>query len=377
MRHINVKKVETASEMRDFIRLPRRIYKGNLYYVPDLDRDVKHMLSPRNAALKHAEMQAFIAYNENKEAVGRIAGIINHRANEKWNTRTARFGLIEFIDNPQVAAALLQAVEQWSRERGMDSIQGPMGIFNFDKAGMLIEDFDQPATMTTIYNPPYYSRHLEALGYQKEVDWVQIKIDIPKEIPPKYARVAQYAQETLGLSVKKVSSKDIRHKGYGKKLFDLLNTAYSPLFGYSDISEQQIDSYIKHYLPVIDKALLPIVENEKGEIVGVAITMGSLSHALQKTKGKWLPFGWFHLLRAIKWQREEGVEMLLIAVHPDYQGLGVNALFFNDLIPIYNRYRFKWAETCPQLEHNLKELTQWKPLHPTYSKRRRCYKKNL
>ena len=168
--------------MRDFIRLPRRIYKGNLYYVPDLDRDVKHMLSPRNAALKHAEMQAFIAYNEKKEAVGRIAGIINHRANEKWNTRTARFGLIEFIDNPRVAAALLQAVEQWSRERGMDSIQGPMGIFNFDKAGMLIEDFDQPATMTTIYNPPYYPRHLEALGYQKKVDWVQIKIDIPKEI---------------------------------------------------------------------------------------------------------------------------------------------------------------------------------------------------
>ena len=252
-----------------------------------------------------------------------------------------------------------------------------MGIFDFDKEGMLVEDFDQVGSMITIYNYPYYPKHLEALGYQKEVDWVQISIEIPEETPAKYARVANLSKEMFGLHVRKLTNSDILLRGYGKKVFELLNQAYAPLFGYTELSEKQIDMFVKRYFPLIDKQMIPVVENEQGELVGVAITMKSLSGALQKTKGELLPFGWYHLIRALKWDKEEKAELLLIAVRPDYQGMGVNALFFDDLIPIYNKLHFRWAETGPQLETNVKELSQWKPLNPKLTKRRRCYKKKI
>ncbi len=374
---ICVKEVETKHEMTDFVKLPFRLYADCPYYVPDLETDIRDTFNPqKNAGLEFSDIQPFIAYNEIGESVGRIVGIINHRANEKWHTKNVRFGFVEFIDDLEVSDALLHAVEKWGKERGMEYIQGPMGIFDFDKEGMLIEDFDKLGSMITIYNPPYYPKHMEALGYEKEVDWVHVCIDIPQEIPEKYARVAKLSKEMFGLHVKKLTDKDIKN-GYGKKVFDLLNTAYSPLFGYAELSDSQIDSFLNKYLPLLDKEMLPLVENEKGELVGVAITMGSLSHALRKANGKLLPFGWFHLLYTLKCKRERKVELFLIAVHPDYQGLGVNALFFDDLIPIYNKYKFKQAETGPQLEDNVKELSQWKPLNPTFTKRRRCYKKHL
>ncbi len=378
MKNIRVKKVETKREMNDFVRFAAQLYAGCQYYVPDLNMDIIDSLNPKkNVGSECSEIQPFIAYNAAGKTVGRIAGIINHRANEKWKTKNVRFGFIEFIDDLEVSAALLEAVEQWGKERGMDCIQGPMGIFDFDKEGMLVEDFDKLGSMITIYNYPYYPRHMEKLGYEKEVDWVQVAIEVPREIPPKYARVAKFAGEMFGLHVRKLTNTDISKRGYGKKIFHLLNVAYAPLFGYTELSDKQIDLYIKRYLPLIDKQLLPVIENENGELIGAAVTMGSLSHALRKTKGKLLPFGWYHLLRALKWKREDTAELLLIAVRPDFQGLGVNALFFADLIPIYNKYHFTRAETGPQLEDNMRELTQWKPLNPTYTKRRRCYKKNL
>lgn len=376
MKNVCVKKVETKREMNDFVKFAGQLYDNCQYYVPDLDMDIMNSFNPsKNAGLEYSEIQPFIAYNATGKPVGRIAGIINYRANEKWGTRNVRFGFIEFIDDLEISAALLNAVEQWGKERGMDCIQGPMGIFDFDKEGMLVEDFDKLGSMITIYNYPYYPKHMEAFGYEKEVDWVQVAIEIPPEIPPKYVRVSKQAKEMFGLHVKKLTNSDISKRGYGKKVFNLLNMAYAPLFGYTELSDKQIDLYIKRYLPLIDKQLLPVIENEEGEVIGAAITMGSLSHALQKAKGKLFPFGWFHLLRALTWKREDTAELLLIAVRPDYQGLGANALFFEDLI--YNKYHFKRAETGPQLEDNVKELSQWKPLNPTFIKRRRCYKKKL
>jgi ribosomal protein S18 acetylase RimI-like enzyme len=259
----------------------------------------------------------------------------------------------------------------------MDTLQGPMGITDFDKEGMLVEDFNLAGSMNTIYNPEYYPRHLEALGFEKEVDWVQIRIKIPKEVPVKYARVAQYAREQMGLRVIKLSNSMISKGGYGKKVFALFNEAYKSIFGFSELSDKQVESFLNRYLKLIDKQLIPFIVNDKDEVVGAAVTMGSLTRAMQRAKGQLLPFGWYHLLKAMYWKREDNAEMLLIAVRPDYQGLGVNAMFFDDLIPIYNRYGFKWAETGPQLEDNVRELTQWKPLHPEYVKRRRCYKKNI
>ena len=363
--------------MDDFVRLPRTIYAGNPCYVPDLGADIRDTFDPRkNAGLDFTDIQPFVAYDGEGRAVGRIAGIINRRANQKWGTRNVRFGFIEFTDDARVSAALLHAVEQWGRERGMTRIEGPMGIFDFDKEGMLVEDFDRMGSMVTIYNPPYYPRHLEALGYTKEVDWVQVSVEVPREVPAKYARVARLSGEMFGLHVRKLTTREVK-QGYGRKVFRLLNAAYAPLFGYTELSDRQIDDYLKRYIPLLDWQLLPVVENEQGELVGVAITMPSLSYALRKANGRLLPWGWLHLIRALKWKREGKAELFLIAVRPDYQGLGVNALFFADLIPIYNRYGFTHAETGPQLEDNVKELSQWKPLNPTLGKRRRCYGKSL
>ena len=377
MKNVSVKKVRSRREMDEFIRFPEKLYAGCPYYVPDMESDVRDTFDLRkNPGLEFSDIQPFVAYDGEGNAVGRIAGVINRHANEKWNTRNVRFCFIDFIDDADVSEALLNAVEEWGRAQGMDCIQGPMGIYDFDKEGMLVEDFDRRGSMITIYNYPYYPKHLEALGYEKEVDWVQVRIDVPETVPPKYERVARLSKEMFGLQVRKLTRKDIAD-GYGHKVFHLLNEAYSPLFGYTEMSDRQIDLYVRRYIPLIDLRMLPVIENDKGELIGVAVTMGSLSCALRKSKGRLLPFGWYHLLRALKWRHEEKAELLLIAVRPDYQGLGVNALFFDDLIPVYNKLHFKWAETGPQLESNVKELSQWKPLNPTLTKRRRCYKKNL
>ena len=377
MDEIIVKKVASKKELDDFIHVVDIIYQNCPQYVPDFESDVKDIFDSRkNSGLEFSNVQPFVAYRGNK-AVGRIVGIVNHRANEKWKTHNVRFSMIEFLDDLAISKALLNSVEEWGRSYGMDSIQGPLGITDFDKEGMLIEDFDMLGSIITIYNPEYYPRHMEALGFKKETDWVQIRVNVPKEVPVRYARVAQYAKEQVGLRVLTLTDKDITKRQYGRKIFKLLNEAYSPLFGFSEISDQQIDEFVGKYLQLIDKQLMPVVINDKGELVGATVTMGSLARATQKAKGKLLPFGWFHLLKALKWKHEDTVEMLLIGVRPDYQGLGVNAMFFNHLIPIYNKYGFKWAETGPQLEDNFKELSQWKVLNPEYIKRRRCYIKTI
>ena len=374
---IDVVKIKCRKELDDFIRLPYYIYKDCEQYVPDLESDIREQLDPkRNPAFEFSDVQPFVAYREGK-AVGRIVGIINRKANKRWQRSNVRFSLIEFVDDAAVSAALIDAVASWGRSFGMNVMEGPLGVTDFDKEGMLVEDFHLTGTMSTIYNPDYYPRHMEALGFKKEVDWLQIRVNIPATVPARYARTAQYVREQVGLRVIKVSSKDIGKGDYGKKIFSLLNDAYKPIFGFSSLSEKQIDQFVKKYLGLIDKKLIPLVVNEKDELVGVAITMGCLSRAMRKARGRLWPTGWWHLLKALKWRSEESAEMLLIAVRPDYQGMGVNALFFDDLIPIYNEYGFKWAETGPQLEDNVRELSQWKPLKPEFVKRRRCYFKQI
>jgi len=375
---VEVRKVESNSGMmRDFVRLPRMLYRDVPQYVPDLDSDITDLFNRKcNPGLEFSDVQPFLAYRDNVP-VGRIVGIVNRKANERWQQRVVRFGLIEFIDDLDVSRALLEAVGQWGREYGMDTLQGPMGITDFDKEGMLVEDFHLTGTITSIWNPDYYPRHMEALGFQKEVDWVQIRIQIPQETPLRYSRTAQYVREQIGLRVVKLSRSEISRGGYGQRMFQLLNQAYEPIFGFSSLTAQQIDDFVDKYLKLVDLRLVPVVMNEKDEMVGLAVTMPSMSKAFQKANGRLWPTGWYHLLKALKWKHEDNVEMLLVGVRPDYQGMGVNALFFDDLIPIYNKYGFKWAETGPQLEDNVRELSQWKLLHPEYVKRRRCYMKKL
>ena len=377
MQTIDVRKVTSRKEQDDYVRLPKYIYANCPQWVPDLDCDVRALLEHRkNLEPGTFHIQPFVAYR-NDVPLGRIVGIVNHKANERWQQRVVRFGQIEFIDDVNVSQALIEAVERWGRTFGMDIMQGPMGITDFDKEGMLIEDFHMTGTMNTIYNHDYYPVHLSALGFQKAVDWVQIRVEIPKEVPARYARTAQYVREKMGLRVVKLSDTSIDKRLYAEQAMRLFNEAYKPIFGFAALSEAQIATFLDRYLPILDPKMVPIVINEQYEVVGAAVTIGSLTRALQKTGGQLWPTGWWHLLKALKWRHEDTVEMLLVGVRPDYQGMGVNALFFDDLIPIYNQLGFKWAETGPQLEDNMRELSQWKPLKPEFVKRRRCYIKKI
>ena len=372
MGNVCIKSVSTRKDLEEFIKFPITLYAGNGQFVPEMANDVRDSFNPdKNHGLSFTEVQAFIAERDGK-VVGRIAGIINSRANKKWNSSVVRFGYIDFIDDLEVSKALLDTVVEWGRERGMTEIQGPLGITDFDKEGMLVEDFDRMGSMIDIYNYPYYPKHMEAHGYSKITDWVQIRVEIPSEVPQRYARVAKLSSEMYGLKVRKVTLQEA-YNGEGRRVFVLMNQAYAPLFGYSSFTPNQVDYFLKMYLPVADMELIPLVENDKGELVAAAVTMASMSKALQKSKGKLFPVGWWHMFKALKLKHEDTVNMMLIAVRPDMQGLGVNALIFNDLIPVYNKKGYKYAETGPQLEDNVKELSQWKPLNPEILKRRRCY----
>lgn len=377
MEEIKVVKVGSKQEMDDFLNVTDKIYAGCSQYVPDMRSDVRAMFnSIGDANQRTSEAQPFVAYR-GQEVVGRVVGVVNKKANDTWKTHNVRFSMIEFIDDLAVSKALLDAVEAWGKAQGMDKLQGPMGVTDFDKEGMLVEDFELRGSMTAYYNPAYYPKHMEQLGFEKEVDWLQIRINIPKEVPARYVRVAQYAREQFGLKVKFAKRHEVQKGEYGPKIFKLLNEAYAPIFGFSAFSQKQAQMFLDKYVPLFKMDMVPLVENDQGELVGIAVTMPSLTEALQKSHGRLWPTGWYHLLKSLKWKHEDNTEMLLVAVRPDYQGLGVNALFFDKLIPIYNKYGIKWAETGPQLEDNVRELTQWKPLHPETVKRRRCWMRKI
>lgn len=371
-----IKKVTTKKDLKRFIRFNYEFYKNNHYSVPDLYDDMLRTFSPqKNAAFEFCEADYFLACDEKGETVGRVAAIINHRANEAWNKKVVRFGWIDFVDDPEVSRALIDTVKQWGRERGMTEIEGPLGFTDLDAEGMLVEGFDELSTMATIYNYPYYPEHMERLGLEKSADWVEMKIYIPEEIPEKHRRISDIIARKYGLHVRKLTSKaEIRRSGVAHDIFRLINDAYAPLFNFSRMTERQIDQYVNIYVPVLDLRMVTVVENEAGEIVAVGISMASLSRALQKAKGRLWPFGWFHLLKALKWKRPKVLDLLLVAVRPDYQNKGVNALLFTDLIPVYQKLGFEYAESNPELEVNDKVQNQWQYFRTEQHKRRRCYK---
>lgn len=374
---IIIKKVSSKKELKTFIRFNYELYKGNPYSVPDLYDDMLGTFSPkRNAAFEFCEADYFLAYNNNK-VVGRVAAIINKRANETWNKKEVRFGWIDFIDDIEVSEALLDTVARWGKERGMEAMVGPLGFTDMDAEGMLIEGFDQLSTMSTIYNFPYYPQHLEKLGFEKEADWVEFKLTVPDKLPEKFVRISEIILQKYKLRIKKLKRKEIKTKNYGQKIFNLINEAYAPLYGYSKMTQRQINQYIKMYLPLIDLRMVSLVEDENGELIAVGISMPSLSEALQKAEGKMLPFGWYHLLKALFFKKPKVLDLLLVGVKPEYQSKGVNALLFYDLVPVYQQMGFKYGESNPELELNKKVQSQWSAFESVQHKRRRAYKKML
>ena len=381
MSSIQIKKVETKKDLKAFIEFHYDLYEGNQYDAPNLYSDELNTLSRnKNAAFDFCEAEYFLALKEGK-VVGRVAAIINNKANEKWDKKDVRFGWIDFIDDIEVSKALLKAVEDYGREQGMTSVVGPLGFTDMDPEGMLTWGFDQLGTMATIYNYDYYPKHMEKLGgWEKDNDYVEYRLDVPETAPEKYTKIAEMVEKRYNLHARKLTKKEIFEGGYGKKLFDLINVTYSHLYGFSELSERQIDQYVKMYFPLADLDLITVVEdgNKDNQLVGLAITIPSLTRALQKChRGRLFPFGWWHLLRAIKFHKTEVVDLLLIGVLPEYRSKGANSLVFADLIPRYVKYGFKWGETHVEMETNESVQSQWGPLDPTMHKKRRCYRKAI
>lgn len=375
---VEIREVKSRSELKQFIQFYYDLYRGCDCAVPFLYSDEMATLrSDKNPSFECCEAQYFLAYKDGK-IVGRVAAIINRRANERWNCHQVRFGWFDFIDDLEVSTALLKAVEDWGRERGMVEMAGPLGFIDTDREGMLVEGFDQLASMYVNYNYPYYPRHIEQMsGFKKDNDYVECKVKVPEIVPEKFVKVTDMVRRRYGLKVHKFTRHELIEEGYGRKVFDLLNATYADLYGFSQLSDRQIDKLVNDYIKIADLNLVTaIMDAEK--MVGFGITFPSFSRALQKTRdGRLFPFGWWHVLKILKWHKTPIVDLLLIGVLPEYRAKGANALIFNDLIPYFQQYNFEYAETGPMMETNEGVLSQWQYLEATVHRRHRCYRKLL
>ena len=373
---IEIRKIDTKGGLKKFVKWGIDLYKGNDCFVPPLVMDDVNTLDPKNnPAFDFCESIYFMAY-DNGKPVGRIAGIINNVVNEKTGKKTLRFGWVDFIDDPRVSEALFRAVEVWGRSKGMEEIVGPLGFSDMDPEGMLVEGFDQEGTMATIYNYPYYPKHLEAMGFEKEADWIEFRMTIPDGIPERYQRISDIIKRKYELSTPKYTSAKKLVKDYGQEIFQLINEAYSELYGYSPLTPRQINRYISMYIPVLRLDNISLIVDKDKKLIGVGIAMPSMSKALIKCRGRMFPFGWIHLLKALRGQNDV-VDLLLVAVKPEYQSKGVNSLLFTDLIPCFIKNGYKFAESNPELELNQKVQSQWGYFETRQHKRRRAFRKSL
>ena len=374
---ITIKTVTSKQDFKVFARFGNKLYKGNKYYVPSMPLDdLATFDKNKNAAYEFSEAEFYLAYKDG-EVVGRVAAIINHKANEAWKVKQVRFGWIDFIDDMEVSGALLNAVIEFGRKAGMTQIVGPLGFTDFDPEGMLVEGFDRLSTMALIYNHPYYPEHMKKHGYYKETGWLEYRITIPEELGERHKRIAEAVMERYGLVIKKKTRRQIRKENYGQKIFKLINETYCVLYGYSLLSEKQIDQYVNMYLSLVDMDMLTFVENADGELIATGLSIPSLAEALQKCNGELFPFGWWYLLKAMFIKKPDTLDLLLIGVRPDYQNRGVNSLMIYDLVDRYRKKGFKFAETNAMLETNEKIHAMWTPFEKEQHKRRWVFGKEI
>ena len=378
MAPIEIKKVTDRKQLRQFVQFYYDLYRGNQHFVPYLFFDEMNTLRhDKNPSFECCDAEYFMAFRDGK-MVGRVAAIINRRANERWDVRQVRFGWFDFIDDIEVSRALLKAVEDWGREQGMNQMAGPMGFIDTDREGMLVEGFDELSTMYVNYNYAYYPEHMERLGgFRKDNDYMEYQVKVPEVVPDKFAKITEMVTKRYGLNIRKFTRRELVEGGWGRKIFELVNETYSNLYGYSHLSERQIDKLVVDYIKIADLNLISsVMDGDK--LVAFGVTFPSFTRALQKTRdGRLLPFGWWQLLRILKWHKTDTVDLLLIGVLPEYRQKGANALIFNDLICQFQRYGFKYAEAMPQMEANEAVRSQWQYLESRQHRRHRCYRKDL
>ena len=371
---MQIKEVNTLRELRQFVSFQYSLYNDNKYWVPPLRADeLKSLRKDKNPAFDFCDAKYWLAFKDGR-IVGRIAGIINKKYNEKWNAKAARFGWFDFIDDKEVSSALLGAVEKWARENGMTSIHGPLGFTDMDGEGSLVEGFEEVSTLGALYNYPYYPEHIEKGGYSKDADWIEYQVTMNSEVNEEIGRIAEIALKRNNLKILKVK-KAKEMLPYAKEIFHILNDAYKDLYGFVELSDKQIDMYVKQYFGFILPEYVPVVLDSNNKVVAFGITMPSLSRALQKNKGRLFPFGFIHVLKAMKNNRN--VDLYLTAVHPNMQNKGINAILMNEVNKVFVKNKIEKVETNRELEGNAKVQAQWKFFDKRQHKRRRCYKKEL
>lgn len=378
---VEIKKVESKKDLKTFVDFHYDLYEGNAYDVPTLFSDDMATLSrDKNAAFEFCEAEYYLAYKDGK-LVGRVAAIINNKANKRWGRKTCRFGWIDFIDDLEVSKALLDTVAEYGKSKGMAEVVGPLGFTDFDPEGMLTEGYDQLGTFATIYNYPYYPQHMEKLGgWVKDNDYVEFKIFVPDAMPEKHLKIAQMVEKRYNLHVHVMTKHEVYKEGKGIEVFKVINEAFKDIYGFSELSDKQIMQYISQYLPYGDLRLIPVVEdwNNNRKIVAVGITLPSLSKAMQKTRrGRLFPFGWWHVLRSLKCHKTNIVDLEMVGVLPEYRSKGAVALLFAHLIPLFQKFGFEWAESQVEMETNENVQNQWQYFETKQHKRRRCYKKEI
>ncbi len=374
MNKIEIREVETSKDLITFAHFPRTLYRKNPNWVPPMYSNVIKTFSPeKNAAYEYSRSRQWLALREGK-VVGRVAAIISEGHRQRWNQAYMRFGWLDFIDDPAVCAALLGKVEDWARENGCSAVHGPLGFTDMDQAGMLVEGFDEPGTMATIYNHAYYPQHLEQIGYVKDTDWIEFEITVPAKPDPRIAKLADIILRREKLRLVTFTRKD-EILAYAKQVFVLFNESYRDLYGFIPLNDRQVEYYTQQYFGFIKPEFVTVVVNESDEIVAFGITMPSLTKAMQKAGGSLFPFGFIHLLRALK--KNDRADLYLIAVKPEYQGKGVNAVVINHINEVFIQQGIRKVESNPELENNHRVQGQWKHFEARQHKRRRCYIKHL
>ncbi len=372
MAKIEIKEVETKKDLKTFIRFPQTLYKGNPYWVPPLEFDEMNVLSKDvNPAFDHCEAAYWLAYKDGVLA-GRVAGIINKVANAKWGGKV-RFGWLDFIEDIDVLRALIDKVSEWGKERGMTVIQGPLGFNDMDKEGLLVEGFDKLPTIANLYNYPYYPTMLEQLGFNKDEDWLQYLITVT-EVPEKVKLVSEGIAKRYNVRAVIFDKKKDLLK-YGRSMFNTLNAAFSDLYGYATLSDKEIDSLINTYFSFINPKFVCFVLDEHDDVVAFGVSMPTLSRAFQKAKGKILPFGFLHILKAMR--SRETIDLYLNGVLPEWQKRGIHALYYTKLTQAYIDNGIKYAITNPQLESNINAVRIWRNYDQEPYIRRRCYSKEI
>lgn len=372
---ISVKRVETNKDLRNFVEFPNKLYKNNKYYVPQLIQSDIDSLSPRkNHAFDFCEAIYWLAYRNNK-IVGRIAGIINHEYNRNHGKKYIRFGFVDFIDDEDVVNALFCTFEEWAKSQNAEYLCGPLGFLEFDISGLLIEGFDQLATAYGKYNAQYYSKHIERLGYTKNVDWVEYEIYVPEQRNAAIARIAEHTAQKSQLTLLQFTDRKELCEKYANKIFALLNREYARVYGYTTFTEGQIENMKKQFIPLLNLKYVTLVADKEDNLIAFAIFIPSLSKAFQKAKGHLFPFGFIHILRAL--HKNDSVDSLLMAVATEYQNLGVPAMMLNKLWQQMHDNGVKILNSTREWEDNLAVRKLCRHYDHKLNKRARCYIKEM